>query len=72
MDFKILINRYRRWRVNCWKEKARQKYDLDKPEERELVKGYFEIKFIKSQKLQQWLMIFLTIVLIYVTWINYA
>lgn len=76
MGFWIKMS-FKSWRNERWSDKADKiktiainKYKLGSKDDRDLVKGYFEIRSIKSQRLQQWLIIILTILLIYVTWKN--
>jgi len=53
-------------------EIATNKYGLERPDDRELIKAYYEIQAIKSQRFYQYLTIFLTLLLIYVTWKSYS
>ena len=68
MCLKSWRNKFWSWRANIIKDIARNKYKLENKDDRELIKGYFEIQSIKSQRLNQWLIVILTILLLYVTW----
>ena len=67
---KTIRNKYWGWRINNIKEIAEKKYRLNLPEYKNIIPAYSQIKFIKSQKFYQAIIIILTALLIYITWKN--
>ena len=67
---KKLRSKYWGWRINKIKDIAEQKYRLHSSEYHDLVRGYYEIVSFNSQKFNQFIIIILTLLLIYITWVG--
>lgn len=66
--FKNKFNCYRK--IKLVKKITTSKYGLEDDNIRKMIEAYFQIKSIQRQRVYNWLIVVLTILLIYVTWIK--
>ena len=65
-----------KYSFNCYqkiklvKKITTSKYGLQDDDTRKMIEAYFQIKSIQRQRVYNWLIVVLTILLIYVTWIK--